>query len=535
MANRFTNSLRFRFLIALTVVFLVAVIALCLVTRFILFPALQREEEVVVVNEMDRLERSIEVNQQQLLAQTRDWATWDDTYEFTQGNYPRYGEVNFSQQMFEELRYQLMAFFNADGEVHYLSGLNPTTGQLQTCVAPTLECNWMTPFVESMQRFIQNASTQDQDLSLLYTHPSPSLVAASPILRTDASGPAAGWLFKVRPMDDAWLEMLSELTGMQLSLTVHSMTALPASLTTSTVMGNTVLAERLLQSYQPGTAIAISSHLQRVRYLAGLRSLRYVLEWTGVMMLLIIVAVLVLLQRMILSPLRALTLFTEQLGKQLSPQHQLLRRGDEIGLLARAFEQQFNHQRQLNEKLSILSTHDTLTGLPNRRLFDQELQNAVERATTHHTPIAVMMLDIDHFKLFNDHYGHPKGDHCLTTIGQQLDEFAKQHGVLIARTGGEEFSVLAEMPANKAHQLALLINSTIDSLSYPHEISPVAPHVTFSIGISAQEINTQLTPSVLMSTADQALYQAKKAGRHQVRLYATTLANEPVSAHNTPP
>lgn len=534
MANRYTTSLRFRFFIALTGVFLLAVITLGLLTRFVFSPALYKEEQAIIVHEMDRLERSIAVNQQQLLSQVRDWATWDDTYEFVQDEYPRYAEVNFSQSMFEEMRYQLMAFFNADGEVHYLGGLNPATGQFQTCTSTTLACSWMMPYVVSMQRSIQENSAH-QDHSVFYTHPAPALVASSPILRTDSSGPSAGWLFKVRAMDGGWLEMLSEVTGLPLSLTVRPIASMPASRTASTIMGNTVLAERFLTTYQPGAIIAISSRLERDRYLAGLRSLRYVLIWTGVMMLLVIVAVLVLLQKMILTPLRALTLFTEQLGQASLPHNGLTHRSDEIGLLARAFERQFTRQRQLNEKLSVLSTHDTLTGLPNRRLFDQELQRAVDQAIANHTPIAVMMLDIDHFKLFNDHYGHPKGDHCLATVGAKLQEIAENSGVLIARTGGEEFSVLAEMPIDQAHRLANSINAAIDALDYPHGFSPVASHLTFSIGISALEIDAGLTPSALMSTADQALYQAKKAGRHQVRLYAPPLANETVSAHNTPP
>ncbi|UXZ55492.1 diguanylate cyclase [Halomonas sp. 7T] len=533
MAHHCTASLRLRFLIALAGVFLLAVITLGLLTKLVFFPALYREEQSIIVNEMDRLERSVIVNKQQLLAQARDWATWDDTYEFVQGNYPRYAEVNFSQSMFEEMRYKLMAFFNADGEVHFLGGLNPTTGQYQTCETATQACSWMMPYVVSMQRFIQEDS--DKEHNVLYTHPSPTMVASSPILRTDSSGPPTGWLFKVRAMNSDWLSVLSELTGMPLSLTVRTVSSLPESRTTSTIMGNTVLAERYLAAYQPGATIAISSRLQRDRYLAGLRSLRYVLIWTGVMMFLVIVAVLVLLQHMILTPLRKLTRLTQQLDTQPAFQHELSSRNDEIGLLARTFEHQFTHQRQLNEKLSVLSTHDTLTGLPNRRLFDQELQRAVEQAIANNTSVAVMMLDIDHFKLFNDNYGHPKGDHCLTTVGKKLQELAERHDVVIARTGGEEFSVLAEMPVGEAHRLANTITMAIDALNYPHAFSPVSPHVTFSIGISSLNVNDGLTASALMSTADQALYEAKKAGRHQVRLYAPPLAKETISTHNTPP
>lgn len=130
MAQRFTKSLRFRFLTALGGVLLLALIALVVLSKWFIFPALHNEERIIIDQEMDRLERSLQLSQQELLAQARDWAIWDDSYEFVQGNYSEYAEVNFSQQMFEEMRYQLMAFFDADGEVYFIAGVNPSSGQI---------------------------------------------------------------------------------------------------------------------------------------------------------------------------------------------------------------------------------------------------------------------------------------------------------------------------------------------------------------------------------------------------------------------
>ncbi|AVI63369.1 sensor domain-containing diguanylate cyclase [Halomonas sp. GFAJ-1] len=532
MNPRTPRSLRFRFFAALSGLLIGAITALAAISIWLIFPALQEEERATIKRELDRVERSFQLDQQQLHAQVRDWAHWDDTYQFVQGNYPRYADVNFSQEMFENMRYQLMAFFTRNGDVHFLAGINPATGSYQTCHTPADICSWMAPWVNSMQAAIKENRT---DQTNIYPDNPLAAVASSPILLTDKSGISPGWLFKTRTLNNEWLRFLEDYTGLSINLSVSNQAA-PLNDTFS-FSGNTVVAERYLPisgSTAPAS-LAVGVELDRTSYLTSLATFRYVLLWTAGLMIAVIVIVLLLLEKIVLKPLRLLTQFTQQVGTQEINHDKLTNRNDEIGLLARTFEQQFTRQRQLNEKLSILSTHDPLTGLPNRRLFDQELQRAVEQAIAHHTPVAVMMLDIDHFKLFNDHYGHPKGDHCLATVGATLQAFAENNDVLIARTGGEEFSVLAEMPADQAHRLANAINAEIDALNYPHNFSPVAPHLTFSIGISALEINEHFTPTALMSTADQALYEAKKAGRHQVRLYAPPLVKETISTHNTPP
>ena len=227
--------------------------------------------------------------------------------------------------------------------------------------------------------------------------------------------------------------------------------------------------------------------------------------------------------------------FTQQASVDLKGSSHLLGRGDEIGILARAFQEQFKHQQQLNAELIELSTHDPLTGLPNRRLFDQRLREVVNIALTTGQPMSVMMIDIDHFKLFNDHYGHPEGDICLQRVAQTMHDVATAHGFFIARTGGEEFSaMLPATTATQALEKSQSLSDAIDQLKHPHQMSPVASYVTVSIGISQLEIEGVMTPSGLMTAADQALYAAKAAGRHCAKVYAPSIANASFYSHNTP-
>ncbi len=532
MVHRFSRSLRFRFLAALSAVLLLALISLIVLSKWVIFPALHKEERAVVTQELEKIERTLQISQQDLLAQARDWAIWDDTYEFVQGNYPGYTDTNFSQQMFEEMRYQVMAFFNAEGEVHYLAGINPATGQYHACYSAERECRWMAGLIRTMQASIKE--DPEQGKSDIYAGSPPLMVASNPIFRTDESGPPQGWLFKVRPMNDAWLTLIEEYTGLPTTLSMADRN--DDSEIAITISGNTILAQRFLPTYPHNEQLALGTQLTRPSYLASLETFRYVLLWTACLMLLVIGLVLVLLERIILKPLRTLTQFTQQASVDLKGSSNLLERGDEIGILARAFQKQFMRQKQLNAELIQLSTHDPLTGLPNRRLFDQRLQEIVNISLTTGQPLSVMMIDIDHFKLFNDHYGHPEGDICLQQVAQTMNDIATNHGFFIARTGGEEFSaMLPATSATQAMEKSQALSHAIDQLRHPHQVSPVAPYVTVSIGISQLNIEEVMTPSGLMTAADQALYAAKAAGRHCAKVYSPSLANASFSSHNTPP
>tara|TARA_R110001583_G_scaffold159922_1_gene311847 strand:+ start:26 stop:1033 length:1008 start_codon:yes stop_codon:yes gene_type:complete len=334
-------------------------------------------------------------------------------------------------------------------------------------------------------------------------------------------------------MDDEWLTIIEDYTGLPTTLAMvegginHD--------TTVTISGNTIQAQRYLTTYPLNEQLALGTQLNRTSYLASLETFRYVLLWTACLMLLVIGLVLLLLERIILKPLRTLTQFTQQPSVDPKGSSNLLGRGDEIGILARAFQQQFMHQQQLNAELIELSTHDSLTGLPNRRLFDQRLREVVDIALNTGQPLSVMMIDIDHFKLFNDHYGHPEGDICLQRVAQTMHDIATAYGFFIARTGGEEFSAM--LPATttiQAMEKSQALSHAIDQLQHPHQMSPVASYVTVSIGISQLDVENDMTPSGLMTAADQALYAAKAAGRHCAKVYTPSLANATISSHSAP-
>jgi len=172
---------------------------------------------------------------------------------------------------------------------------------------------------------------------------------------------------------------------------------------------------------------------------------------------------------------------------------------------------------ELAESLLAISTLDGLTGIPNRRHFDSILAKEWNRASRSGTPISLIMCDIDHFKPYNDHYGHQKGDNCLIRVATLLQEHARRDGDMAARYGGEEFVVI--LPATNlenAREIAEQMRLAIENLSIPHRYSETDNIVTASFGVATITPKREQQSRMLVSKADKALYSAKKAGRNCV-------------------
>jgi len=172
-------------------------------------------------------------------------------------------------------------------------------------------------------------------------------------------------------------------------------------------------------------------------------------------------------------------------------------------------------------KLDELSRFDSLTHLPNRREFYNHLQKVWSRTRRDGKPVAILLVDIDHFKLFNDTYGHLQGDECLKQVAQALHQSVVRAGGLAARWGGEEFIVvLGDTDLDKATTIAQQALDAVAQLRIAHSASPSGAWVSCSMGVAVvQDAVTGVTPETLISAADAALYQAKAQGRACVKVH----------------
>lgn len=171
--------------------------------------------------------------------------------------------------------------------------------------------------------------------------------------------------------------------------------------------------------------------------------------------------------------------------------------------------------RTLNDELEKLSHSDNLTGLPNRRRFEDVFELEWRRATRERHSLAICMLDVDHFKPYNDTLGHQAGDQCLQQVAGCLQACFRRPGDMIARYGGEEFvGLLAHTDKRGAHIVFEWLRKRVEDLQIPH---PTRPVVTISLGFCVGIPGAKSSPEDMIKNADDALYVAKQEGRNRVR------------------
>ena len=288
----------------------------------------------------------------------------------------------------------------------------------------------------------------------------------------------------------------------------------------------------------PETSAILGIHFPRSNMQPAILQNLAVVIALGLLTLLVEVFVIrSILQNQVALPLQRLMRATRTIGT--SAAHERVefsvQSQDEIGELARSFNLMSERidlahtqleskvlERTLaleeaNRKLATLSVTDELTGIANRRRFDEAMAEEWRRAKRSGAYLVVAMLDVDWFKKYNDCYGHQSGDECLKRVAQTLQEHSNRAGDLVARYGGEEFVWIATTMTDpeRAQLFAESIRGAVESMQIPHEMSPVGV-VTVSIGVAGATPQESQDPFLVLKQADEALYRAKEVGRNRV-------------------
>ncbi|TKB04602.1 GGDEF domain-containing protein [Alteromonas portus] len=191
---------------------------------------------------------------------------------------------------------------------------------------------------------------------------------------------------------------------------------------------------------------------------------------------------------------------------------------DEISRLAKTFALYFERVKSQEEQLIRLSLSDPLTQIPNRRAFEMEMEKAMAMSKRHNWPLTMILLDVDSFKLYNDNYGHTKGDECLKAVAKELNDVVARNTDFCARYGGEEFvAILPDTDEKGARIKAEEIRKAIEELKIDHSKSPVSTVITASLGIATVDFSNhqEWTLTAILNAADKALYDAKSSGRNR--------------------
>lgn len=241
------------------------------------------------------------------------------------------------------------------------------------------------------------------------------------------------------------------------------------------------------------------------------------LALAGLLLVAVLGATAACLQRGYTHPIHQLVDYVrdQREGKAGEPPTALVGRDDDIGLLSQEIQQLLDTLREQNERLLKQTLNDPLTGLGNRRLLEQRLDVALPLSRRRMAPLSALMVDVDHFKDYNDHYGHPAGDECLVEIANVLRDTFRRETDIVVRLGGEEFLVvLLDVDLDEAMRLAEAMRTMLQAVGIPHVRSSAAPVVTVSIGVATALPGTPIDVESLIACADSALYQCKAKGRN---------------------
>jgi diguanylate cyclase (GGDEF)-like protein len=284
-----------------------------------------------------------------------------------------------------------------------------------------------------------------------------------------------------------------------------------------------------------GTGSQLILAVDEAKVAAGInRDIRNAYLQLAFVCLLVLLGAVAAAEKLIVGPIHTLVAVTRRFGEgDWSVCASKSRLPSEFAPLARAFDgmaaQLSERERELiasNDRLTVMASIDILSGLANRRGFQSRLDFEWMKAQQDNGELSLMMIDVDHFKLFNDTYGHPEGDACLAQLGETLSGLAAATNGFAARYGGEEFCLLLpNMDATKAFEIGEKIRLAVQDLAIPHTGSNHRT-VTVSVGVASLRPNVALQPGDLIEAADASLYGAKRRGRNTVAQHGLVQAGK---------
>ncbi len=257
---RFARSLIGRFLLSLSALLLVSLFALVIWERTFVIPSLLTAESRLAEKELDRIVLALEDNHDGLAAITRDWANWDDSYAFIQGQQANYTSSHFSAEMFEDINVQLMVFIDIQASIRWVAGLDPATGEYRTCSSLSDNCEWAGRFIRGFDAFDFQQGYRLIDTG---TGDTPSLISAEPILRTDRTGPSMGLIAMVRLIDERLVETLERQTGLVIDINAVATEAQRLNEPVTSRQETVLTAQKRIEPQRGTEALLITTDLPR--------------------------------------------------------------------------------------------------------------------------------------------------------------------------------------------------------------------------------------------------------------------------------
>lgn len=487
--------------------------------QLVVLPRLEEIGDQADRKDLRRALLAIDAKKLQLAALVYTSAVADPTYEYFERRSPDFIDENFPVDTLATFSIDLIALFDRDNQ--------PLDQRLMVAAnasARSLPLADIQPHLINLDKVRPHAPIFDS--GLMSTSLGPQLYAIASVMRTDGNSEARGSLLLGIALDKEFMHDIEETSQLELSLepldgaepeTVHNIAPEQISrdqhdrmtwfLTDNDARPIAKLVLTLPPRHNDDKLWALPLLFAFIVAAAG-----------GIVML-------SAFHQLLIKPIRRVGEHLQNVRMHADYNLRLNSRlGNEIGDLSRHIDSLVTQVQKQQDQLQAqslemqrLSYNDGLTGLANRRRFDQALALSWALAQRNQTSVALIMCDVDYFKPYNDHYGHLRGDDALRKVGAVIKRVVTRQSDLAARYGGEEFAILLpDTDENGAFEIAERVRKELHELAIPHAASMIDDMLTVSLGIAAIVPGVQQQPRQLVQRADEALYAAKAAGRNRI-------------------
>ncbi|MCG8635310.1 MAG: diguanylate cyclase [Desulfobacterales bacterium] len=531
-------SLKTKFAVILVLLSITYVAAVASIQFFLIYPNFLALEKKEAVANVERIVESIYSEIDHLDKFCHDWSAWNDTYEFAVSGSVGYIESNLSPDTFVSGKVNLIHIVNTDRELVWGKTYNTDTKEEMFIKEFSPESHKKGHGVFAYTG-MEPPFAGIKKNGIIITEKGPMLFAARPILKSDHQGPVRGNILMARFIDASLLNQLRKQTHVEFIIQeyrkqkiitfpdrVRDMLSGQAS--TLEIKGrNNWTLYRKLPGLAEGSGLLLQTYFPRDITGKARASMRFSLVSLGIASLVVLVITLLVIDKTIVTPLVHLTRHTRNIRKDRVFLTDIeMNREDEIGSLGKNFNGMLSKIRSqtdeliaANLKLSKLSGLDGLTGIPNRRTFDEKIRVEWKKSLRENTSLSLILCDIDFFKRYNDSLGHLTGDRCLKLVAAGIQDVVHRPADLVARYGGEEFGIiLSDTDQDGAVIVAERIRKAVETLGFTHPDSSVADVVTLSLGVSTMAASGGKDVSELITAADKALYEAKTHGRNCIKV-----------------
>lgn len=489
------------------------------VVFYILFPDYKSFEENAASTSMQQVVKSLEREADHLHTFTLDWSAWDEMAEFTLSHSPSFEEKTFTHEDRVMYKLDLIGVFDFKRNLISFETENTFNGR-----------DIRSKIVDGSNKLIQTLSVKSDAsgegaYGIFWVDNVPILLSIRPITNNTFNTASYGYLLLGRAIDKSLMNDLIEQSGIPFKIfhTARSSDSNKMTIKVDPKFQDTLVITKSLSDIFGNPSTTVQASIKRTIMQKGNESIRYFVLITLGLGVIFLIFSLMFMRFLILNPIKKLKkqmqwIIDHETFETIKRKTKL---PDEFTELTDQFNRLIGYAKTQHEQLEQLTRIDPLTLLYNRRAMDEYLISQTALLYRQKKPLSLIMLDIDHFKLYNDTYGHIEGDRVIKSVAEVIQKSVRRSSDFVSRFGGEEFVIILPYTSlEDSQKIAEMIRKGVLDLNIEHSTSTTADHVTVSIGITSHIPHTDNLPSILLHEADNALYTAKESGRNRVIIYS---------------